>query len=746
MRDFSKTHRQTGILLLLLSAGLFSEARVGWGQTNQFHNGGFEQGLEHWAVNPAADFADVKVIEGISAPDGSKVLMFNHQRTRISSVSQSCRLKPYSVYLLSWWVKAENYHRTAHGFSVIVTSDGRGNSTDGKEIRLSEEWQTERRVFTTGAKGKASVTLNLSSAVGKIFVDNIRIIPTTRDEARVLLGSCAMVPQLPLKPNQARARVWYDEIPVSDRLVSHVIFQVSENLEQDLWKRTGRLQLELPSQISLYQSTAPKEDLGNGYCRHTFAGSDVRGGRAEYKVDVSLMPSVPEIDGHKARFWVEWQNGRQKPIEVDCKYLRIPVVSAPKTIMTGTNCYGETPSWYPDYFVMIQSLGFNSIDGWSVDRKIVEGFRALNIDVDIEYSGFMVLEKRLESVEAAQAVGRNGKRRKSVIEPAHRGKIFEEFLSDMDKLAANGFSAIMYDDEHYRDWASMDTGLGEDAKQRWVQWLAERRPGLQPVMPDVLMDDPLNNMEQYQAWWMFRASLVAEWYAAARQQFEKSVKKYNSKSTDELWIGSYTGPSEFSYIKSSYANPSELAGIWDRIAPMYYEPSYDLRHHMQSLVRAVGRKHAYATPNMGEARDNRMEWRPGEVRPQMLEVLFAGGMGYTYWSWSCTNLRIIAEIAETNGVVADNEEIFLHGNSTDRFWIEQDRRFATTLETEDSGLLLVSNYTHTDDNKVWLRKRPEKPIVLTEVYTGQVLRLAARQQIFSVELEPQNCQLWKWKK
>jgi len=357
----------------------------------------------------------------------------------------------------------------------------------------------------------------------------------------------------------------------------------------------------------------------------------------------------------------------------------------------------------------------------------------------------MVLEKRLESVEAAQAVDRNGKRRKSVVEPAHRGKIFEEFLSDMDKLAANGFSAIMYDDEHYRDWSSMDTGLGEDAKKRWVQWLAERRPGLQPVMPEVLMDDPLNNIEQYQAWWMFRASLVTEWYAAAREQFEESVKKYNSKSSDKLWIASYTGPSEFSRIKSSYANPAELAGIWDRIAPMYYKPSYDVRHYMQTLVRAVGRKYAYATLSMGQDRVNRFVWRPGEVRPQMLEVLFAGGMGYIYWSWPNANLRIIAEIAETNGVVANNEDIFLYGKSTDRFWTEQDRRFATTLETEEAGLLLVSNYTQTANNKVWLRKRPEKPMVLTEVYSGQVRRLAARQQIFSVELEPQTCQLWKWK-
>jgi len=346
MTNFTKTCEKMSTLLLLLSVGVFAEARIGWAQTNQFHNGGFEQGLEYWAVKVAADSAEVKVIEDISAPDGRHVLMFDHQRTRNSYVRQKFLLKPYSLYLFSWWVKAENYHRTAHGFGVDVSTDGQGYGDRFRESSLSEEWQTKRWAFTTGAKGKASVTLNFSNAVGKVFVDNIRITPATRDEARAILGSCAMVQQIPLKPNQARARVWYDEIPVSDRIVSHVIFQISENLEQDLWEKTGRLQLELPSQISLYQSTAPRQDLGNGYCRYTFPASDVRGGRSEYKLDVFLMPSVPDIDGRKVRFWVEWQGGGQEPGEVTCKFVKTPVVSAPKKIVTGTTCYGETPSWY----------------------------------------------------------------------------------------------------------------------------------------------------------------------------------------------------------------------------------------------------------------------------------------------------------------------------------------------------------------------------------------------------------------
>ena len=158
----------------------------------------------------------------------------------------------------------------------------------------------------------------------------------------------------------------------------------------------------------------------------------------------------------------------------------------------------------------------------------------------------------LPKVTDAQSVAFAGARKPGVIDASHRGKLLTKFLNDIDAIAAAGFSGIKFDDEHYRDWASMDTCVCARCKGRWKTWLAKKRPGLQPMMPEVFLDDPLNHLQQYQAWWLFRASLVTEWYAAAREQFEKSVKKHRSQSSDKVRIVSYTGPSEFSQIKSSY--------------------------------------------------------------------------------------------------------------------------------------------------------------------------------------------------
>jgi hypothetical protein len=128
----------------------------------------------------------------------------------------------------------------------------------------------------------------------------------------------------------------------------------------------------------------------------------------------------------------------------------------------------------------------------------------------------------------------------------------------------------------------------------------------------------------------------------------------------------------------------------------------------------------------------------------MLEVLFSGAKGYMFWSWNKTNLRIIAEIAETNGVVADNEEIFLNGDFTERFWTEAPRSYAVTLETDASGLLLITNYTGTDNGTIRVFKRPERAMVLTEIYSGETIHLSPDQQVFSLFVPTAQCTLWKW--
>ena len=719
--------------------------------TNPILNGGFEDGTDSWSLEPASSHAWVEIASHPFAPDGNKVLVFDHERTRSSKVvHRGFPLKPYSFYILSFWSKSDaNYLRTGHGFGVNLSIKGGGTGTKlFQEASFSpEEWQLTKVPFVTAESPNASLVVSMRSAVGKVWIDHLRVTETSRVEARRIFGSQSTVQRIPLRPGEAESDVFYNEIPVSLTIPSRIVFRVRENLPKGTWRATGRFIIELPEGVALQPHNGISEKLADGAIRHTFEFKQNDTEPRYYGVHVFALTDRPDVDGLYATCWIEWNGGKQSPYQVPIRHIDIPPVAQPNQIFTGTTAAGLPQEIYPDYFNMLQSMGFNAIDYWKRGKgaESIDEFMAHGMDVDAEYSGFGELKRLFKDVEGLQSIDLKGRPR-GVVDASHRGEGYDQFLADLEDMVAKGFSCIMIDDEHYGADKSMDTCLCDRCKARWKEWLPIHRPDLEPASPEKFLDDPLGHQDHYDAWWYFRANLVTEWYQAARKRIHASIDKYGARSGAQPWFASYTGPVGYSNIKDNFMNAAETAGVFDKIMPMYYSGGYSLRREIRKLVRAAGREYTYGSLNMGTARSDRRVWQPGEVRAQMLEVLFSGAKGYMFWSWNKSNLRIIAEIAETNGVVADNEEIFLNGDFTERFWIEQPRTYSTTLETDDAGMFLVTNYTETDNSRIQVFKRPEKAMTLTEVYTGEKINLAANRQIFTLYVPSAQCGLWKWEK
>ena len=174
------------------------------GAVSPVRNGGFQEGSTDWALSPAGDYAVIEAVDDLSAPGGGKALLFDHQRTRTSIVVQGLNLNPYSFYLLTFWARAEDYIRTGMGLRVMVS----GASTRYSESRLSEQWEPKIVPFVTGENGKPSLSFYLQSAAGRIWIDNVRVVESTRTEARRLMGSPAMIPRIPLEKAQAECCRW----------------------------------------------------------------------------------------------------------------------------------------------------------------------------------------------------------------------------------------------------------------------------------------------------------------------------------------------------------------------------------------------------------------------------------------------------------------------------------------------------------------------------------------------------------
>ena len=707
------------------------------GSGNPIANGGFDGGGDGWRLEPAADHAQVEIVSDPFAPDGERVLLFDHRRTRTSkAVHEGFQLEPYSFYHFTFWIKAgPDYMRVGPGLQVHLSVDGGGADTRFQEVSLSpEEWTFHKLEFVTGATGQASLVLTLNSTVGRVWVDHLRVSP----------GVHTGYPRIPLKPGDANSDLFYDEFPVSSKIPSRIVLRARENLPEGEWKASGRFFVELPGGVKILEHQGAEEDLSGGGTRYTFDFKQGDKDRGYYAVYLFALADGPDVDGEDATCWIEWDGGQEAPYKVPIQYIDIPKVAQPKKIVTGVAAAGRMTEVYPDYFGMLQSMGFNAVDFWKRGQgaEYIEGFLAHGIDVDTEHSGFSDLRGLVSEIPDMGSVTLEG-RPSGAIDASHRGKGFEIFLDELEDLVAKGFSCIMIDDEHHGDH-TMNTCVCDRCRGLWSEWLGERRPHLEVVDPQVLLDDPLGYPNHFDAWWFFRAHLVTEWYEAAGEHIDAAIKKHGARSGVEPWFATYTGAVGLSNIKDNFVNVAETGRVFDRIMPMYYSGGLNLRTEIRKLIRAAGREVTYASLNMGEARADRRMWKPGENRAHILETLFAGGRGYMYWAWNKSNLRIIAEVAETNGMVADNEEMFLSGRNTDRFWTEQERTFATTLETDAAGMVLISNYTGTENTRVRVFTRPEEAMVLTEVYTGETMSLAKDQQIFAISVPSAQCSLWKW--
>jgi hypothetical protein len=260
----------------------------------------------------------------------------------------------------------------------------------------------------------------------------------------------------------------------------------------------------------------------------------------------------PLGEDRKARFWAEWEGGRQKPVELEMIEINVTEARAPRDIVTGTTVYGSTLATFADYPAVIRSLGFNHLDSWGagLSAQHLQALRSSDIRVVAigpcpgEYG------RLLKEEPAARSTTWNGQR-VDVVDLSHRGRIREKFLADIGEHAKGSCDGMMFDDESYVDWNGMDACICDRCQAQWRDWLAKNRPGLAPLDPATVLDDPLGHSEHYRAWWYFRGAQLTEWYGDMRETFLATVAKNASGGGRAPRLAIQSGGPDFADIKSS---------------------------------------------------------------------------------------------------------------------------------------------------------------------------------------------------
>jgi len=754
-----KTLISSAIYLALLSS-VVAENNIAskGGAMSKQNNKVFTEGFENSAnliFQPAKDYATVEITKDALAPEGTNVLHFSHQRTRTSTVSAKITLEPYSSYLVTYNIrKGKHYLKSGMGVWIRFFADGNEVVSDRFfESSLSETWQLEELALVTGKTGVANLQIQLHNSAGDIFIDNLKIQKCERRELFEILDSGSQIPLnlVPLRPGEAEARVWYDEIPVSEQVPSEINFQFRENLADGVWNNSRMLKLELPDELEVVIPKNIKFELvpkSNCKC-YTFDSNHIKKIGNTWVCSLLIKQTRALKEGMQAKFWAQWESGKQIPVEVSCMSINIPVCKQPINILTGCqNCSMLLKLGDKQYIELVKNLGFNLITCWKLGAgaRLITEFQENGIKVETEHSGHCEYDKIIKDVKDAQSINIDGKV-ENVINPGHRGVIFDKMLSDVEDYAKLGFSGLAIDDEYYSDWRGMLVDMSDNTKKQWAEWMRVNYPELKVVMPEIILDDPINHLKEYNAWWLFRMSLMTEWYAEVRKRFVNQAVKHTGKSNEKPWMSAQIGRPVMSKGKTDLYNYNKLLEVFDYFSPQLYMNAYEIRSQVADLVRVVGKEKALPLLCMGEARTNRDQWKKGEVKAQILEILFAGAKGYGSWGWPYSNLRIVAEFAQTNNAIAENEDIFVHGEKTNSFYVEdQTRQFASALETDKAGLLLISNYTKTGMNEVIIRKFIRKNIELRDVFTDNKITLPEGQEFFIVNVKPGTCALYRWNK
>ena len=724
---------------------------------NLLPNGDFSQGTKGWQLKNgelAGNTVSVSKLEG----RGGNALLFNHLTTDSSSANADLELAPNAHYLLSFAYRAPLYLRVGMGLYPSVTS-GELRSYDRYKVEhMALSGPTRARLpFLTDASGKARVTLNFAGSAGKVYIYGVSVQLSSRAELRRILsnGYGDGVKAHPVPENTAAARVWFDEFPVTDRSVSQVTFQTSDRLGKDTWLTSGQLICEIPSALKVSRLEEPGETLTgetlpDGYARYSIASADMlQAGEQSWARLVISSPEALRFAGDHVRFYASWAGGQQPTLTAPITRVTVPQVKQPQKIRIGITAYGYTAPSIPDYYTFVKSLGFTFIDCWGVPGDAVPKYRAVGIDALSDYSGMFTVFSKIKDYPDAFVQGyRDQKPRESAICPSTRGGLFKEYLAQVREIAKQGFVGINFDDEHYVDWRSLDTCVCERCQRRWHEWMSVEHPELEAVSPEQSLADPIGHREQYELWFDFRAMLLREWYIAAKKVFlHECQRRPVGRDARAPWFSSYTGCAGRGSVKNSAFDPAIMGDTIEKIFPMLYIPTGALRRQVSELVAATSRETAGAALCAGQPSEYRWVWAPGEIQAQMLEVLFArGNGGILIWTWSYTNARILAEIAQVTGVIAENEEIFWDGETSAEFSVDKSDQRAAAIETNEAGLLLVGNYGDPGITTVKVTRRGTGRTAMVDLIGNADITWEEGEQERRFTIPTGQARVWRWQK
>ena len=141
-------------------------------QNSFIKNGKFSHGSKFWSLSPAEKNAIT--IDNADFVSSSSSVRLSHKNKvkRESCISQKIKLKPFTQYNLSFWLKTD-----ATGIGRVSVVENGSALFAGEVLRTRNKWQKYTIPFQTSQEGEVDIYLRMSlrNSAGKAWFDDVQL-------------------------------------------------------------------------------------------------------------------------------------------------------------------------------------------------------------------------------------------------------------------------------------------------------------------------------------------------------------------------------------------------------------------------------------------------------------------------------------------------------------------------------------------------------------------------------------------
>lgn len=478
---------------------------------------------------------------------------------------------------------------------------------------------------------------------------------------------------------------FYPTLYLSNEIATEIYFGLRGNFKT---KKNFRMMIALPENVHIdytphaYKAQGSKVIAGKSYKLYAMPSSR----RTNYAGALRLNFTVDKsFKGGELYIYAAWDGGSQAPNKINLQLIKpLPKVGKGlKKLQMGLNVCSdvhfdtntvkmhdiETSDYQvPEY----DKLGLQFVEFWeylpkmSIERlpdgafnKFIKQAKSRGLEPFIELNNayFRVREavkgqmareigtlthpeKTYQRITASEvcAVDYKGNRAQYVC-PSNRGRYFERTL-DLAKLAIDyGFDNLFYDEEAWSN--AVEVCFCERCKKLFKEFLQKKYPSVPYQDPAITVREPGKHPALENAWWDFKTDLVADIYQRIRDLMESYRNPEKKQRKLYCWLScSVNTTGRYGAITDRMTDYKKLGNVFDAIFPMIYMDDaneiFELTTRAKKLLENKRSKliiglcpHRYYEYFRVEAQSFAID---SAVYDQILEAIFAGADGVTFWS------------------------------------------------------------------------------------------------------------------